>query len=135
MERLTGSPIGGKEDRKFKRAWEDAAAAMPQPLSNADKELLRAAYIQGYNDLGILRTRDHATEAVKNIKKKASGLCCDCPRFSRRRLGSGGVEAALELGQLYRQCLRLDVRICILMNNVVCERGVQLHGKVQQKFM
>ena len=73
MGRLTGSPIGGEEGRKFKRAWEDSAAAMPQPLGKADKERLRETYVQGYADLGICITRNEASEAVKNIKKKATG--------------------------------------------------------------
>ena len=74
MGRLTGSPIGGEEGRAFKREWEASAAAMPQPLSEDNKELLREAYINGYwIHLGILRTRKHATEAVKNIGKKKTG--------------------------------------------------------------
>jgi hypothetical protein len=74
MGRLTGSPIGGEVGRAFKREWEDSAAAMPQPLSEENKELLREAYIDGYwTHLGIIRTRKHATEAVKNIGKKKTG--------------------------------------------------------------
>jgi len=73
MGRLTGSPLGGEEGRKYKRAWEDSAAAMPQPLSEADKERLRESYVKGYADLGFSMTRKQASEAVKNIKKKATG--------------------------------------------------------------
>jgi hypothetical protein len=71
--RLTGRPIGGEEGRAVKRAIEDAAAAMPQPLSEASKEILRTMYVQGYADIGITRNRKDATIAVGNIKKKVSG--------------------------------------------------------------
>jgi hypothetical protein len=73
MGRLTGSPIGGEEGRAFKREWEESAAAMPQPLSEESKELLRESYIVGYANLMITRTRKHASQAVTNIGKKKTG--------------------------------------------------------------
>ncbi len=61
-------------------------------MSEASKEILRTAYVQGYAAIGIHRSRKEATIAVGNIKKKASGAinvrhaaCCLCctptPRF------------------------------------------------------
>ncbi len=71
--RKTGAPIGGEPGRAVKRAWEDAAAAMPQPLSSDAKEALRTAYIHGYAAIGIDKSRQQASEAVKNPKKKSLG--------------------------------------------------------------
>jgi hypothetical protein len=71
--RLTGRPIGWEDGRAVKRAWEAAAAAMPQPLSNETKEALRTLYVQGYAAIGWAKSRSQATEAVKNLQKKASG--------------------------------------------------------------
>ena len=75
MGRHTGSPIGGAAGRAFLREWQDSAAAMPQPLSEDSKELLRQSYIYRYANIPIPepRTRKHASEAVKNIKKKKTG--------------------------------------------------------------
>ncbi len=71
--RLTGTPIGGKDGRDIKRDWEASAMAMPQPLSEGDKEALRLSYVQRYATINIEMTRAQATEAVKNVKKKFSG--------------------------------------------------------------
>ena len=83
MGRLTGSPIGGEVGRAFKREWEDSAAAMPQPLSEESKELLRESYIVGYANLMITRTRKHASQAITNIPKKSNwpNQCASCGAY------------------------------------------------------
>jgi hypothetical protein len=68
-----GKPLGGEAGRDVLLAWQNSAAAMPQPLSKQSKEELRTSYVQGYAAIGIVRTRIHAHKAINGMGRKFSG--------------------------------------------------------------
>ena len=70
----SGRTIGGNEGRIVKRSWEEEAAAMPQPLTEESKEILRLNYIISYAAIGIDMSMQQAKQAVWNLgsDKKAA---------------------------------------------------------------